>query len=60
MPPLTTPPDTFESVTKAQLSEDPSRRPGLQEIYRYTRRTWARAQAERYLRELAQRFTANV
>jgi toxin ParE1/3/4 len=30
----------------------------LQEIYRYTRRTWGRAQAERYIRGLEQRFTA--
>jgi toxin ParE1/3/4 len=32
----------------------------LQEIYRYTRRTWGRAQAERYLRGLVQRFAALV
>jgi toxin ParE1/3/4 len=30
----------------------------LQEIYRFTRRTWGRAQAERYLHGLEQRFTA--
>jgi toxin ParE1/3/4 len=30
----------------------------LKEIYRYTRRTWGRAQAERYIRRLEQRFTA--
>ena len=30
----------------------------LQEIYRFTRRTWGRAQAERYIRGLEQRFTA--
>jgi len=30
----------------------------LQEIYRYTRRTWGRDQAVRYLHELEQRFTA--
>jgi toxin ParE1/3/4 len=30
----------------------------LQEIYRYTRRTWGRDQAVRYLRGLEQRFTA--
>jgi toxin ParE1/3/4 len=30
----------------------------LQEIYRYTRRTWGRAQAELYIRGLEQRFTA--
>jgi toxin ParE1/3/4 len=30
----------------------------LKEIYRYTRRTWGRTQAERYIRGLEQRFTA--
>jgi toxin ParE1/3/4 len=30
----------------------------LQEIYRYTRRMWGRAQAELYVRGLEQRFTA--
>ena len=30
----------------------------LQEIYRYTRRTWGRAQAEFYVRGLEQRFRA--
>ena len=30
----------------------------LQEIYRYTRRMWGRAQAELYIRGLEQRFTA--
>jgi toxin ParE1/3/4 len=30
----------------------------LKEIYRYTRRTWGRAQAELYIRGLEQRFTA--
>jgi toxin ParE1/3/4 len=30
----------------------------LKEIYRYTRRTWGRVQAERYIRGLEQRFTA--
>jgi toxin ParE1/3/4 len=28
----------------------------LQEIYRYTRRTWGRAQAELYIRGIEQRF----
>jgi toxin ParE1/3/4 len=30
----------------------------LKEIYRYTRRTWGRAQAELYIRRLEQRFRA--
>jgi toxin ParE1/3/4 len=30
----------------------------LQEIYRYTRRAWGRAQAELYIRGLEQRFIA--
>ena len=30
----------------------------LKEIYRYTRRTWGRAQAVRYTRSLEQRFRA--
>lgn len=30
----------------------------LKEIYRYTRHTWGRAQAERYIRGLEQRFRA--
>lgn len=30
----------------------------LTEIYRYTRRTWGRAQAEHYIRRLEQRFRA--
>ena len=30
----------------------------VKEIYRYTRRTWVRAQAEHYLRALEQRFRA--
>jgi toxin ParE1/3/4 len=30
----------------------------LQEIYRYTRRAWGRAQAELYIRGLEQRFRA--
>jgi toxin ParE1/3/4 len=30
----------------------------LKEIYRYTRRTWGRAQAGRYIRGLEQRFRA--
>jgi toxin ParE1/3/4 len=30
----------------------------LQEIYRYTRRTWGRDQAVRYIRGLEQRYTA--
>ena len=30
----------------------------LKKMYRYTRRTWGRAQAELYIRGLEQRFTA--
>ena len=30
----------------------------IKEIYRYTRRSWGRAQAERYIRGLEQRFRA--
>jgi toxin ParE1/3/4 len=30
----------------------------LKEIYRYTRRTWSRSQAEQYVRGLEQRFQA--